>query len=547
MRGYFARAGAAALVSALLSASAAAADRVALLIGNAAYTHTGALKNPTNDVATLAARLETLGFAVETRTDLDRAALAGAIRDFRGRARQADTALLFFSGHGMEIAGENYLAPVDARLERDEDAEIEAVALSYALAAAAGARRLSVVIVDACRTNAFPTARRSGARGFRPLRARRGQLVAFSTAPGAVALDGSGDLSPFSQALTETLSRETAATLDVRRLFGGLGPRVSALAGGAQEPFMHASGFGPEVVTLTGRAGPTSHASETDATAPGSAEAAAAYGAARALKDPAALDLVATRFPDTIWADLARLEADKLRAAAAAAPEAETEVETGGETDAAEAERVALAEALQRELRRLGLYAGAIDGAFGPQSRAALAAYEKASGRAFGEDPVTEATLAALKSAPTPAPPAEPEPEAAADPEPADPEPADDAPRGPRRLDLARAEPFPAATARCTVETPSLAGSRARCSAEAQLVAREGWAFVEDSLGARSREDAGVEETRCALTIAAREKFTNAPTVVKVSVVGITNARRARLANQGNASCSVTGRWAPVR
>ena len=182
------------LLSALAMAQEARGqDRVALLIGNAEYAHEDALRNPLNDVAAMKLALEALEFDVTVVENADERAMGRALQDFSRLAEGADTALIFFSGHGMEIRGRNYLIPVDARLQRETDARYEAVPLADALASASGASRLSIVIVDACRDNRFPAgsyqqgARGGQSRGFHPVRAARGQLIAFATAPGAVA------------------------------------------------------------------------------------------------------------------------------------------------------------------------------------------------------------------------------------------------------------------------------------------------------------------------------------------------------------------------
>ena len=244
-----------ALICAVVSSCALAQERVALLIGNAEYAHTTRLRNPVNDVDAMRRALERLQFAVTVVTDADEREMGRALRDFRRRAAAADTALLFYSGHGMEIGGENYLIPVDAELEHPDDASTEAIDLDAAVASASGASRLSIVVIDACRNNRFPTAEKDGVRGFVPVRARAGQLLAFATAPGTVAYDGRNDLSPYTQALTEVLARSDVGSIDVRRLFGGLGPRVRALTENRQVPHSNPFDFGLDIVTLTGGEG----------------------------------------------------------------------------------------------------------------------------------------------------------------------------------------------------------------------------------------------------------------------------------------------------
>lgn len=216
-------------------AAARADRRVALLIGNGAYAHTSTLANPENDVFAMSEALAALGFDVTVLKDAGRLAFGRALQDFQEQAEGVDTALIFYSGHGMEINGRNFLIPVDATLRREGDATLEALPMDMALNALSGATRLSALILDACRTHNFPSSERSTARGFAPVGARAGQVVVFSTEAGRVAYDGAGAMSPFTQALTEALAAQPHE--DVRLLFTSLGARTSELAEAAQEPF----------------------------------------------------------------------------------------------------------------------------------------------------------------------------------------------------------------------------------------------------------------------------------------------------------------------
>src|SRR5204863_4520087 len=145
---------AAALV--LLSQPAFAQKRVALVIGNAAYQNVAKLPNPVNDGATIATTLKGAGFdVVDSRHDLGAADTRRALRDFADRARDADIAVVYYAGHGIEVNGSNYLIPVDARLERDTDIYDEALSLDRILIAIEPAKKLRLVILDACRDNPF--------------------------------------------------------------------------------------------------------------------------------------------------------------------------------------------------------------------------------------------------------------------------------------------------------------------------------------------------------------------------------------------------------
>jgi uncharacterized caspase-like protein len=146
------------LAAALLLAChpAWAAKRVALVLGNSAYQNVARLPNPVNDGASIAATLKDAGFdVVDSRHDLLAAETRRALRDFADRARDADIAVVYYAGHGIEVDGTNYLIPVDARLERDTDVYDEAFSLDRVLLAIEPAKRLRLVILDACRDNPF--------------------------------------------------------------------------------------------------------------------------------------------------------------------------------------------------------------------------------------------------------------------------------------------------------------------------------------------------------------------------------------------------------
>lgn len=184
--------------------------RVALVIGNGAYGQIGTLRNPVRDAAAVTATLRELGFAVTTVVDADRAHFSKALRSFSEAADNADVALVYYSGHAVQIArgasAENFLLPVDAKLGDVRDVEEEAIRLGLVLDRI-GRSKAKIVILDACRDNPFigriaATTRSVPTRGL----ARRehavgdGSIVVFATAPNSVAADGDGELSPFTQA-----------------------------------------------------------------------------------------------------------------------------------------------------------------------------------------------------------------------------------------------------------------------------------------------------------------------------------------------------------
>ena len=185
-----------------------AEGRVALVIGNSSYA-SAPLANPANDAALMAATLRDLGFEVIERTDTDQRAMKQAIREFGKKLEEGgrDTdGLFFYAGHGIQVDGVNYMVPVDAVIERESDVEIDAVNVQAVLATLDYARnRLNVVIIDACRNNPYARSFRSASRGLARMDAPQGTLVAYATAPGAVAAYGTGRNSPYTAALTTAM------------------------------------------------------------------------------------------------------------------------------------------------------------------------------------------------------------------------------------------------------------------------------------------------------------------------------------------------------
>jgi uncharacterized caspase-like protein len=145
------------LATALGIVPGCAQTRVALVIGNGGYKNVPVLPNPTNDAGDVAASLERLGFTVRRVLNGTSDDMRRALRDFAPLARRSEMAVVFYSGHGMEIGGENWLIPIDAELKEDTAAEYEAVSLRSIMPLVAGASRLGLIILDACRNNPFAT------------------------------------------------------------------------------------------------------------------------------------------------------------------------------------------------------------------------------------------------------------------------------------------------------------------------------------------------------------------------------------------------------
>ena len=221
---------------------AAAQKRVALIIGNAAYKSVP-LANPVNDAGRIAAALTRVGFDVVQANDLPLAEMRRALATFAGRLTGDDTvALFYYAGHGVQLNGQNYLLPVDGTFKSEADIRLAGIRLDEILEAMRPEKsRLSIAILDACRDNPFPAVTRSIRRGLAPVNAPAGTLIAYSTAPGHVALDGVGGLSPYAKAFATALGRPGLTIEDV---FKTTRLAVMQDTGGQQVPWEHSSLIG---------------------------------------------------------------------------------------------------------------------------------------------------------------------------------------------------------------------------------------------------------------------------------------------------------------
>ncbi len=183
---------AALVIGPALSQGSAQEHRVALIIGNAAYPATAALRNPVNDATAIAEKLRTLGFQVALLTNVKQREMTRAVSQFGQDLRPGSVALFYYAGHGMQVRGRNFLIPVDAEIASEASARSESVDLDLVLEQL-GPARLSLVILDACRNNPFENRFRGGrGSGLAQIDAPKGTLLAYATAPGKVASDGEG-------------------------------------------------------------------------------------------------------------------------------------------------------------------------------------------------------------------------------------------------------------------------------------------------------------------------------------------------------------------
>ena len=227
-------------------AAAFSEKRVALVIGNSAYQHVPRLANPKNDAADMAAKLEGLGFEVIHGEDLSLSAMRDTARKFISKLSDANLSLFFYAGHGLQVNGSNYMAPIDAKLASFNDLDFETMPMDLIVTAMERNTLVNLVFLDACRDNplaenlARSMGSRSGAvgRGLAKLGTGVGSLIAFATQPGNVALDGDGRNSPFTTALLKHLGTPGQ---DITRELVLVRRDVLEATGGKQVPWDNSS------------------------------------------------------------------------------------------------------------------------------------------------------------------------------------------------------------------------------------------------------------------------------------------------------------------
>ena len=293
-----------------IAADVHADQRVALVIGNSAYQHTPRLENPKNDATDMAAVLKQLGFQVIDGFDLDKTAFERKVRDFSVALRTAEVGLFFYAGHGLQVGGQNYLVPVDAKAETADALDWEMVRLDLVQRTMERAVSTNIIFLDACRNNplARNLARAMGTRsadiggGLAAVESGVGTLISFSTQPGNVAQDGAGRNSPFTGALVKRIAESnddlSALLIDVRN-------DVRKETQNRQVPWEHSA--------LTGRfyfnpaARPASSAAPaTQSAQPQPSDAAQAWSLAERSTDPAVLEAFIKYYGDTFYAAMAR-------------------------------------------------------------------------------------------------------------------------------------------------------------------------------------------------------------------------------------------------
>ncbi|WP_181832604.1 caspase family protein [Bosea caraganae] len=281
----------------LLAVPALAEERrVALVIGNSAYKNAPALPNTVNDARDMAASLRRVGFEVVDGVDLDKRGMDAVLTRFARLAQDADAVMFFFAGHGFQFNGENYLVPIEARVDDEVSVQYETTRLADVVTALNFAKGVKIMVLDACRNNPFVSqlAKKQATRGFSvgsglaPVARAQGMVIAYATQANDVAADGAGRNSPFTAALVQEIQQPG---LEVATLFRRVQKIVYDTTGGRQTPELSLSLLGDFYLNRE----------ETDADV---------WRRIRASDDSAALKAFVQRFPQSFFVLDARTRLD---------------------------------------------------------------------------------------------------------------------------------------------------------------------------------------------------------------------------------------------
>jgi uncharacterized caspase-like protein len=293
--------------------AAFAEKRVALVIGNSAYQKVATLTNPANDATAVVAMFKSAGFdLVEAKFNLSANDLRRSLRDFVVKTRDADVAVVYYAGHGIELDGANYLIPVDATLETDGDVLDETVPLERVLFAVEPAKQLRLIILDACRDNPFAKtmkrtiASRAVGRGLAKVEPTSpNTMIAFAAKAGSTASDGDSKNSPFAAALIEHLPKPG---LDLRRAFGFVRDDVLKNTGNKQEPYVYGSLGGNDLPLVPAKPVATGPQADPQTAVRRDYELALQVG------DRGAWEAFLQTYPDGFYANLAKGQLRKIAA-----------------------------------------------------------------------------------------------------------------------------------------------------------------------------------------------------------------------------------------
>jgi len=402
--------------------------RVALVIGNGAYEHTARLPNPANDAQAMAGMLESLGFDVLSGVDANKRTMESLLRQFGSKAERADIALVFYAGHGIQVDGQNYLLPTDARLSNERDLKWDAVPLDYVMDESARAGRLRMVLLDACRDNPLASQMASSmgtrsvavGRGLAAVASPAGQadtMIAYATEAGQVAADGEGRNSPFTQAL---LAHMDEPGVELRLLMGRVRDSVREQTHGRQTPWVNNSLGATEYYLVPADIGPTEP--QVAAVPPGPAPVSAPAVVPpvqvmpgsnaellfwSSVKDSNSLEpyrAYLRAYPNGLFVELAKLKIRELEAAPA---DPEPDVALLGQTPSPAPtaspppimDLTLPPQLIQAALKGAGYDPGSLDGVLGPRSSRAISSFQRSIGAVATGDLTTSQTVALVTRA----------------------------------------------------------------------------------------------------------------------------------------------------
>jgi len=305
------------LIAGLALSPARAERRVALVIGNADYK-IGPLANPVNDATAVAEAFEkALGFdKVILRKNLTFDGFRAALMELAREVAGAELGVVYFAGHGTEVAGKNFLIPVDARLAKSGDLSLEAIALDSVLEQLAGASRLKLVILDACRNNLFPVAgaKRAVSRGLSRIEPEDNTLVVYAAKDGTTADDGAGQRhSPFTQALLKHLA---TPGLEINFVFRRVRDDVVAATNPVRTPHVYGTLGGKELYLKPGAPSPAGQAPAPSA----AAEAARICREVEGMSNPEMLALLERQHKGTLAGECVAARLAQIKTTAVVTP-----------------------------------------------------------------------------------------------------------------------------------------------------------------------------------------------------------------------------------
>jgi TPR repeat protein len=316
---------------------AQAESRTALVIGNSGYG-VRPLPNPKNDATLISETLKSVGFDVATVIDGSQAQMKAAVLEFGRKLNTPDSvAVFYYAGHGVQVDGENYLIPVGEDIRDQEEVALNGVNLNDVLKTMERANsRLNLAILDACRDNPFSSRSRSGASGLAEVDAPSGTMIAYATAPGRVALDGTGTNSPYTAALAAAIPAEGAALEEV---FRNTRRKVLEVTKNRQTPWEHSSLTGEFYFRV--KTAPPEITQREPAVPPPAVDQRllefAAWDAIKASTDPTDLQHFAEQYPNSPFSELASMRLAKLKQTEPS-PWPSVVIETGSLPDDTEAE-----------------------------------------------------------------------------------------------------------------------------------------------------------------------------------------------------------------